>query len=179
MKIGSLGVMLVAVALMTSPCIPCEAPVPGPSSAYLDAGDGFDVARKEFGKAVLAVREAEASGAEPIQLGLLVERLNLVVGMIGRAEQLVGRGEVEEAAVQLRRSVEVSREVVGKAAVLREEGARSTYYGRLLSFGMVPVASLLVTIISHFSWRWLRRREVERIMRSEIREGKGAREEQR
>lgn len=169
---------MVAVALMASPCILCQALAVDPFSPCLDADDGFDVARKEFGKAVLAVREAEASGAEPTQLRLLVEKLNLIVGMIGRAEQLVGRGEAEEAAVQLRQSVEFSREVVGKAVVLREEGTRSTHYGRMLSFGMVPVASLLVTVMCYFSWRWLRRREVERIMRSEIREGRGVREEQ-
>lgn len=167
---------MIAVAFTTSFSVSCEEPVVNPPPAYLDVGDVFDVAREEFKKAVWAVKEAEAAGAGQGPLGVLVERLNLVVWMIERSEQLVGQREVEQATAQLRRSVEISGEVVSKATQLREEGERSTYYGKLISFGVIPVASLLVTATSHFSLRWLRRREVERIMRMEISESKETQE---
>jgi hypothetical protein len=169
--------MLIAVALTTSFSLSCEKCVVNSASAYPDTGDVLDVAREELGKAVWAVRAAEAAGAGQDELEVLVRRLNLAVEMIERSERLLGRGELDQATAQLQRSVEVSREVTSKATQLREEAERLAYHARLISFGMIPIASLLVTAANHFSWRWLKRRETERIMRMEIRKGKETREE--
>jgi len=136
-----------------------------------------DKASSEFAKAIAAVREAEAAGADENQLSALVERLNTVVWMIDRAESLLLQGDVQGAAAQAERGIEASREIVSQAAKLRDEASLRTYYGKVLTFGMVPVASLLVTVGAHHGWKWWRRREVGRMMRMEIKAVKEPQEE--
>ena len=136
-----------------------------------------DRASSEFAKAIAAVREAEAAGADENQLSALVERLNTVVWMIDRAESLLLQGDVQGATAQAERSIEASREIVSQAAKLRDEASLRTYYGKVFTFGMVPVASLLVTVGAHYGWKWWRRREIGRMMRMEIRGVKEPQEE--
>jgi hypothetical protein len=52
-----------------------------------------------------------------------------------------------------------------------------TYYGKILTFGMAPIAAFLVTIAAHYGWKWWRKREVDRIMRMEIKKVKEPEEE--
>jgi len=135
----------------------------------MDGGSqAIDRANVEFARALAAVREAEAAGADENQLRVLIEKLNAVVWMIDRAESLLFQGDVQGATAQAEKSIEASREIVSQAAKLRDEASLRTYYGKALTFGMVPVASLLVMAGAHYGWkRWLRR-EVDRTMRMEI-----------
>ena len=149
------------------------------SSSTLDgSSQAIDTANVEFAKAIAAVREAEAAGAGEDQLGALVERLNTVALMIDRAASLLFQGDIQGATAQAERSIEASREIVSQAAKLRDEASLRTYYGRVFTFGMVQVASLLVTAGAHFGWKWWRRREIDRTMRMEIRGVKEPREEE-
>lgn len=167
-------VTLGLVALAFSSAIPRV----GFSSSTLNGdSQAIDRANVEFAKAIAAVREAEAAGAEGNQLGALVERLNTVVWMIDRAESLLLQGDVQEAAAQAERSVEVSKEIVSQAAKLRDEASQRAFYGKVFAFGMTPVASLLVTVGGHYGWKRWRRREIDRTMRMEIKGVKEPEEE--
>jgi len=145
-----------------------------PASAGSDA---VGRANLEFARAVAAVREAEVAGADEDQLRVLVEQLNSIVWMIERAEHLLLQGDVEGASAQAERSVEASKGVVLQAEQLREVASERTYFGKVFTFALVPVASLLVTVGAHYGWRWWRRREIDRMMRMEIREVKEPKEE--
>jgi len=150
----------------------------GFSSSTLDGSpQAIDRANVELAKAIAAVREAEAAGADGNQLGALVERLNTVVWMIDRAESILLQGDVQGATAQAERSVEASKEIALQAAKLRDEASLRTYYGKVFTFGMVPVASLLVTVGAHYGWKWWRRREIDRTMRMEIKGVKEPEEE--
>jgi len=150
----------------------------GFSSSKLDGSpQAIDRANVELAKAIAAVREAEAAGADGNQLGALVERLNTVVWMIDGAESILLQGDVQGATAQAERSVEASKEIASEAAKLRDEASLRTYYGKVFTFGMVPVASLLVTVGAHYGWKWWRRREIDRTMRMEIKGVKEPEEE--
>ena len=146
-------------------------------SAPPGSSQAVDRASSEFAKAIAAVREAEAAGADENQLSALVERLNTVVWMIDRAESLLLQGDVQGATAQAERGIEASREIVSQAAKLRDEASLRTYYGKIFTFGMVPVVSLLVTVGAHYGWKWWRRREINRMMKMEIRGVKEPQEE--
>jgi len=147
------------------------------TSTSYGSPEGTDRANVEFRAAILAVREAETAGADEGQLRILTEQLNSVLWMIERAERLALQGDLEGAAVQADRSVEVSKGVVLEASRVRDGASLRTYYGKVLTFGMVPVASLLVTAITHFGWKWRRRHELDRLMRMEIKGVKEPEEE--
>jgi len=123
-----------------------------------------DEAMKEFGKALVVVREAEAAGAEERTLRRLVEQLNVAVSLIDRAENLQLQGDVDGATAQAERSIQTSRETASQALQLRDEASQRAYYGRLLTFAMAPIASTLLTIAVHYSWKRWRRSERDRMM---------------
>jgi len=142
-------------------------------STLSESSQAIDTANVEFARALAAAREAEAAGADEDQLLVLIEKLNLAVWMIDRAESLLLQGDTVAAAAQADRSIEASKGIVLEAVRLRNEASLRTYYGKVFAFGMVPVASLLVTVGTHYGWKWWRRREIDRTMRMEI---KGVRE---
>lgn len=74
------------------------------SSTLGRGGEAIDRADVEFKRAIVAAREAEAAGADGDQLKVLVERLNTVLWMVDRAEQLLIRGDVEGAVAEAERS---------------------------------------------------------------------------
>ena len=123
-----------------------------------------DEALRELGKALAAVREAEAAGAEEPALRRLVERLNVAVSLIDRAENLQLQGDVEGARVQAEQCIQASREIVSQAMQLRDEASQRAYYGRLLTFVLVPVASMLLTVAIHYSWKRWSKHEKDRMM---------------
>lgn len=146
-------------------------------STLSGSSQAIDRANVEFARAIAAVREAEAAGANDDELGVLAEKLDLIVWMIDRAERLLLQGNIEGAAAQADRSIEFSRGVVLQAGQLRDKASLRTYYGKVLTFGMVPVASLLVTVGTHYGWKRWRRREIDRTMQMEIKGVKEPEEE--
>jgi len=163
--------MLVAVMLaLTVLAFSCTRPRGAFSFSTLSgSSQAIDTANVEFARAIAAVRAAEAAGADENQLSAFVERLNTVVWMIDRAESLLLQGDVQGATAQAERGIEASKEIVSQAAELRDEASLRTYYGKVYTFGMVPVVSLFVTVGAHCGWEWWRRREIGRMMRMEIR----------
>jgi hypothetical protein len=125
-------------------------------------------AQLELGRAIVAVREAEAAGADQGRVKNLVDQLNLALSMIDTGQQLLSAGDIAGAALQAQRSIELTTKLGSDAGRLRDESAQKTYYGRIFTFAMVPVASLLLTVVAHYGWIWWGRREVERLMRMEI-----------
>lgn len=149
------------------------------TSTMAGSNEVLDGAETELRKAIVAVREAEAAGADRGRLKDLVDRLNLAVWMIERGEQLLAEGDVGAAVAQGQLSIDVSARLVLEAGRLRDESAQRTYYGKIFTFAMVPVASLLVTVVAHYGWVWWRRREVESVMRMEIKRVSEFEEEKR
>lgn len=169
-KLVAFGVvLLVAVAILEAAGFSKTSVSTASGISPLQRGEDLDKAQVEFKRAIVAVREAEAAGADQGRLKDLVDQLNLVLSMIDRGRQLFVQGDVEGAVVQARRSIEISTRLVSEAGRLRDESAQRTYYGRIFTFAMVPVASLLVTVAAHYGWIWWCRREVDRMMRMEIR----------
>jgi len=179
-KLTGLGLTLLAVVAMLGLLSFSFATPSGGYSASTFGGSSqaIDRADMEFKRAIMAVREAEAAGADEDRLRILVEKLNSALWMIDRAEILLLQGDVVGASAQAERSIEISREIVSDAVKLRDESVQSAYYGRVFTFGLVPVASLLVTAGAHFGWKWWRRREIDRTMRMEIRGLKERKEEE-
>jgi len=137
----------------------------------------IDDANAEFKRALNAVREAEAAGADRERIAVLVERLNLVLGMMDEAKRLMLQGNNTEADAIARRTIYTSRGIISEAIELRDETSSRAYYENMFTFGMAPVASLLVTVGAHYGWKLWRRSEAERIMRMEIKKIKEAEEE--
>jgi len=142
-----------------------------------EISQAIDKADAEFKRAFLAVREADAAGADKEKMAILVERLNSVLGMIDEAERLRVEGEIEEASAVAGRTIDISKGIVSEAFELRDEASRGTYYGKAFAFGMAPVASLVVTVGSIYGWKWWRRYKIDRIMRMEIKRIKEPEEE--
>ena len=142
-----------------------------------EISQAMDKADAEFKRAFLAVREADAAGADKEKMAILVERLNSVLGMIDEAERLRVEGEIEEASAMAGRTIDISKGIVSEAIELRDEASRGTYYGKAFAFGMAPVASLIVTVGSICGWKWWRRYQIDRIMRMEIKRIKEPEEE--
>lgn len=165
-KLTTLTIMsLTGIMVLGALAVSCTIPS---ASTFGGSSEATDRANVEFARAIAAVREAEGAGAQEDQLRVLIEKLNSAVWMIDRAERLLLQGDIIEAAAQADRSVEISKGVAMEAVKLRDEASQRTYYGKTLTFGMVPVASLLVTVGSYFGWKWWRRREIDRMMRMEI-----------
>lgn len=127
-----------------------------------------DEANEGMVKAIAALREAEAAGATEGELKPLVEELNSALQMIGEAERLSAAGDAVGSAAQAERSIEISSRIVSQAARLRDEASVRAYYGRVYTYVMVPVASILVTAGAHYGFRFWQRRDVERTMRMVI-----------
>jgi len=169
-KLTVLGLVLLAVMTMLG-IVAFSYATPGvglPASVLGGGNEAVDEANVEFRRALMAVREAEAAGADEVRLRILVEKLNWALRMIDRAEGLLLRGNIEGAAAEAEQSMEVSRGIVSDALRLRDESSLRTYHGKVFTFAMVPVASLLVTVGAHYGWKWWRRREIDRMMRMEI-----------
>ena len=170
--------LLVVMAMLGLMAFFCAMPGLGLYASALGRGtEAIDEANVEFRRAIIAVREAEAVGASEDRLRILVEKLNSALWMIDRADGLLLQGDVAGASAQAERGIEISRKIVSDAVKLRDESIQSTHYGRIFTFGLVPVASLLVTAGAHFGWKWWRRREIDRTMRMEIRGAKEPEEE--
>jgi len=143
------------------------------------SSQAIDRASAEFEGALKAVREAEAAGADEERVAVLVERLNLVLRKIDEAERLLHQGNVTDADALADQTIEISRGIVSEAIELRDEASVRTFYDKILTFAMAPVASLLVTIGVHYGWKWWRRYEVDRMMRMEIKKVKEPEEEEK
>lgn len=153
--------VLGAVALsyvITSSCIPTST---GSAQVTKEANE-------ELKRAIIAVSEAEAAGAEERRLGVLVEQLNLVLSMIDESERSLLLGDVESATAKAQRSIEISKRAVMDAAKLRNEASQSAQYRKVLTFAVVPFVSLIVTVGVHYGWKWWHRREVDRLFGMEI-----------
>jgi hypothetical protein len=149
------------------------------TSTMTGSNEVLDRAGVELRRAIVAVREAEAAGADQGRLRDLVDQLNLAVWMIDRGEQLLTQGDVGAVVAQSQLSIDLSTRLVSEAGKLRDESAQRTYYGMIFTFAMVPVASLLVTVVAHYGWVWWRRREFESLMRMEIKRVSESEEEKR
>jgi len=145
--------------------------------ALSGSSQAIDRANAEFKGALRAVREAEAAGADKQRIATLVEQLNSVLRMIDEAESLLLQGNVTEADAVAERTIEISKRIGTDAVELRDEASLKTFYDKIFTFSMAPVASLLVTVGTHYGWKWWRRREVERLMRMEIKRAKEPEEE--
>jgi len=137
----------------------------------------IDDANAEFKRALKAVREAEAAGADEERIAILVDRLNSVLGMIDESKRLILQGNVTEADAIAERAIYISKGIASEAIELRDESSLRTYYHKIFTFGIVPVASFLVTVGAHYAWKWWRKHEVDRIMRMEIKRIKEPEEE--
>lgn len=162
-------VLLVAVAILGAAGFSKTSVSTASGISPLQGGEDLDKAQVEFKRAIVAVREAEAAGADQGRLKDLVDQLNLALSMIDRAQERTVQGDSNGATVQLEQSIQLSTKLISDAARLRDESAQRTYYGRIFTFAMVPVASLLVTVAAHYGWIWWCRQEVDRMMRMEIR----------
>ena len=143
------------------------------------SSQAIDRASAEFEGALKAVREAEAAGADEERVAVLVERLNLVLRKIDEAERLLHQGKTGEADAMAERAIDTSKRIVSEAVQLRDEASLRTFYDKIFTFAMAPVASLLVTIGVHYGWKWWRRYEVDRVMRMEIKKVKEPEEEEK
>jgi len=142
-----------------------------------ESSQAIDRANSEFKAALTAVREAEAAGADSSKIAVLVERLNMVLGRIDEAESLLIKKNVTEANGIAEGTIDVSKRIVSEAIELRNEASLKTYYDKIFTFSMAPVASLLVTVGAHYGWKLWRRYEVDRMMRMEIKKVKEPEEE--
>lgn len=143
------GVKLFAVTAMLSLCVSFCTTTPDVNSRVLtseDSSAAIDKARMEFERAFVVVRETEVSGADQAQLGSLVERLNLVIWMIDRAERLSRHGDIQEAIAQADRSVEFSQAVISEAMRSTYGTSRQDNSETILRFLMPPLISLLLAV---------------------------------
>ena len=137
----------------------------------------IDNASTEFKRALKAVWQAEAAGADEERIAILVDRLNSVLGMMDEAERLLVQGNSTEADAIAERTIDISKRVASEAIGLRDEASMRTWYDKIFTFSMAPVASLIVTVGAHYGWKWWRKREVDRTMRMEIKRIKEPEEE--
>ena len=176
-------VKLLALSLALLTAIAMIASLRATSNAQLSAStstgssQAVDQAEVAFRRALTAVRDAEAAGADASRIAALVERLNSVVKMIDEAKRLLLQGDVEQADALAEQTIGISGRIVSDAVELRNEASVRTYYEKIFTFGMAPLASLLVTVGAHYGWKWWRRHEVDRIMRMEIKKVKEPEEE--
>jgi len=147
------------------------------TSAPIGSSQVIDMANNEFKSALKAVREAEAAGADASRRAILVERLNSVLGMIDEAEHMLVEGKTEEADAMAERAIDTSKRIISEAIQLRDEASLRTFYDKMFTFSMAPVASLLVTVGAHYGWKFWHRHEVDRVMRMEIKKVKEPEEE--
>ncbi|MFH0848370.1 MAG: hypothetical protein V1857_02560 [archaeon] len=118
-----------------------------------DSSAAIDRAKTEFRRAFVAVRENEAYGVDQARLGLLVERLNLIIWMIDRSERLSLRCDIQEAIAQADRAVEFSKAVISEAITLRHDTSQQISYEGVLRFAIVPLVSLLLAVGTYYGYR--------------------------
>lgn len=121
-----------------------------------------------FFSAVLKVRESEVEGAEERRIQDFATRLNVILEMIEEAHEAEKEGRPEESRVLAARAEVLLQEIVRDAD---EEKAAATEGGtqqRLLAAILVPVASVIMTILSVHTLRYARRRSVERLFQMRI-----------
>jgi len=180
-KLSLLGIVLLAlIAMLVALASLCGTQnVDSHALASSGVSQAINGANAEFKGALKAVREAEAAGADKQRIATLVEQLNSVLRMIDEAESLLLQGNVTEADAMAERTIEISKRIGSDAVELRDEASLITFYDKIFTFGMAPVASLLVTVGTHYGWKWWRRREVERLMRMKIKKVKEPEEEEK
>ena len=148
------------------------------TSALSGSSQAIERADAEFKRALMAVREAEAAGADRERIAVLVSRLNFVLGGIDEAEHLLLQGNITDADSIAQQAIDDSKGIALEAIELYDEASLETYYEKIFTFGMAPVASLLVTVGAHYGWKFWRRYEVDRVMRMEIKKVKEPEEEE-
>jgi len=165
--LSALGIVLLVLMAMLGALASLRGTLNADALALSEGSKSIDDASAEFKRGLKAVREAEAAGADRERTAILVERLNSVLGMIDEAESLLLKGNVTEADAIAYQTIDISKRIVLEAVELRDEASLRTYYEKIFTFGIVPVASLLLTLGAHFGWKWWRRHEIDRIMRME------------
>jgi len=178
-KLYMLGIVLLALMAMLGALVSLCGTLNADRDALALSGSSqaIDNASAEFKRALKAVREAEAAGADEERIAILVDRLNSVLGMMDEAERLLLQGNVTEADAIAERTIDISKRVGSEAIELRDEASMRTWYDKIFTFSMAPVASLIVTVGAHYGWKWWRKREVDRTMRMEIKRIKEPEEE--
>jgi len=117
----------------------------------------------------MAVREAEAAGAERNKIALSIEKLNSALNLIEQARRDYGQGNLN-ASETAGQSAYISSQVKAEVDQLKNSALASSLYTRILVFVLVPVAALIVALCVRFGLKRLRRGEGERLMRMEIAE---------
>jgi len=178
-KLSLLGIILLALmAMLGGLASLCATRDDGTHALALSgSSQAIDRANAEFEGALMAVREAEAAGADAKRTAVLVERLNFVLWRIDEAERLLIQGNITEADAVAEGTIDASKRIASEAIELRNEASLKTYYEKIFTFAMAPVASLLVTVGAHYGWRFWRKHEVDRVMRMEIKKVKEPEEE--
>jgi len=178
-KLSPLGaVLLILVAMLVGSALLCGTlNADQHALAFGESSQAVDRANAEFERALIAVREAEAAGADRERIAALVERLNFVLGRIDEAEHLLLQGKITDADAIAQQTIDDSKGIALEAIELYDEASLKTYYEKIFTFGMAPVASLLVTVGAHYGWKFWRRHEVDRMMRMEIKKVKEPEEE--
>jgi hypothetical protein len=178
-KLSLLGIVLLALVAMLGPSALLRGTLNADphASVLSESSQAIERANSEFKAALTAVKEAEAAGADSSKIAVLVERLNMVLGRIDEAESLLIKENVTEANGIAEGTIDVSKRIALEAIELRNEASLKTYYDKIFTLSMAPVASLLVTFGAHYGWKFWRRREIDRMMRMEIKKVKEPEEE--
>ena len=167
MKLTLLPLSLILIALFAgSVAVSC--------TAVHGAGEGAETpeiqnAEQQLKEAFMAVREAEAAGAERNKIALSIEKLNSALNLIEQARRDYGQGNLN-ASEPAGQSAYISSQVKAEVDQLKNSALASSLYTRILVFVLVPVAALIVALCVRFGLKRLRRGEGERLMRMEIAE---------
>jgi len=157
-----LSTLFISLTLVSAPPILA-------TSEQSNAPEEIQNAEQQFKEAFAAVREAEAAGAEENQIAALAERLNLALNLIEQAKR-DGQGNSSNTYETVAQAAYICNQLQDEAHQLRDAARKSSDYNKILVFSAVPVAALIVTLCVHYGLKWLRRSEVDHVMKMEIKE---------
>lgn len=113
----------------------------------------IETSDQKFKEAFTMVHEAEAAGAEIGQIKDFVDRLNLALNLTDETE-----------------AATIFDQVKTEASQLRDAASQASLYKKTLTFVMVPVAALTVTLLVHYALKLLRQNKVEKTMKMKIKQ---------
>ena len=118
----------------------------------------------KFFSAVLLAREAQIEGVQRDTMRELAARLNVALQLLEEADEAKNEGRLGSAQTLLSSAEELLEDVLRAARAEKVAVERASQL-RTLTIVLVPVLSAIITVVTGYVLRYVRRRSVERLFK--------------
>ena len=119
----------------------------------------------KFFSAVLLAREAQIEGVQRDTMRELAARLNVALQLLEEADEAKNEGRLGSAQTLLSSAEELLEDILRAARAEKAAAVERASQLRTLTIVLVPVLSAIITVVTGYVLRYVRRRSVERLFK--------------